>query len=218
MIDFLRFYPPESGFFEELFDGYSLAICFCESDFRPESRPGQEESIITGSLVRAETPGELHKKLRKARGFVGVMSSSVKVNREAIMRRKVDALLDFEDRAIDYPSLKLAAEKDVVIEVSLSKLLRTRGFRRMKLLDETRLLLRLLLKFETPFVLTTGASNVMELRPRKQLYRFFSFLARDAGIGEEVLRVADETGKRIYRRLLNEKYLMDGLEIEEEIE
>ncbi len=221
-VDFLRFCPKSDAHFKELFEGYSLAVCFISEDSTQEPilQHLNEElkfecKSCRGHLVRAESVADLQKKLRKVRGFVGVMSSDAKVNREAIMRRKVDVLLDFEERSLDYASLKLAAEKDVVIEVSLSKFLRTRGFKRMVLLDETRLLLKLLLKFGTPFLLTSGAENVLELRPRKQLYSFFSFLARDAGIDySKLLKLAEENSTKIFRRLADSNYLMDGLEIE----
>ncbi len=203
-VDFLRFCP-EGKNFEELFEGFDIAVCFapCDSGFYP------------GCIVEANSTKELQKMLKNARGFVGVLSKDVKVNREAVMRRKVDAILDFEERNLDYATLKLAAEKDVVIEVSLSKFLRTRGFRRMKLLDETRLLLKLMLKFKTPFLLTSGAVKLEELRPRKQIYTFFKFLAKDAGLDfERLTKLAEENSRRLFRRLADRNYIMDGLEIE----
>ncbi len=192
-VDFLRFQPEKC----ELLEGFDFFVVFNSKN-----------------LVRASTTSELQKQLKKAKGFVGVMSDNVKVNREAIMRRKVNAILDFEDRALDYTSIKMAKEKDVVIEVSLSKFLRTKSFKRSKLLEETRLLLKLLLKFETPFLLTTGANSCLEARPRKQVYRFFSFLAKDSGIdSEKLIKLAKKNSYRIYRMLNDENYIMDGVEV-----
>ena len=213
-VDFIRFSLEQS----ELFEGYDLAVCFQNGFKKNDEEDSQNiDTVYTypGTFVKADNVNELKKKLRRARGFIGVLSSDMKVNREAIMRKKVHVVLDFEKRKLDYASVKLAAEKDVVIEVSLSKFLRAKGFKRMKLLDETRLLLKLLMKFSTPFLITSGAENELELRPRYQLYRFFSLLARDAGIDEfEFLESLKHTSTRIYRRLVDENYIIDGVEIE----
>ncbi len=211
-VDFVRFSLKQS----ELFEGYDLAVCFqngFQNCFNDEKN--SQNAVYPGTFIEANNVSELKKKLRRARGFIGVLSPDVKVNREAIMRKKVHVILDSERRKLDYASVKLAAEKDVVIEVSLSKFLRVKGFKRMKLLDETRLLLRLLVKFGTPFVVTSGAENELELRPRYQLYSFFSLLARDAGVDElKFLESLRNTSTRIYRRLVDENYIIDGVEIE----
>ncbi len=199
-VDFVRFTPTET----DLFEGYDLIVPF----------NNDANSDIKGYLVKASNTSELQKKLKKAKGFVGVMSEDLKVNREAVMRRKVCVILDFEGRKIDYTTIKMAKDKDVIIEVSLSKFLRVKGLKRAKLLDETRLLLKLLLKFKTPFILTTGAENQLEVRPRKQLYRFFYFLSKDGGIDcVELIKLAKENSNRIFRKLVDKKYIMDGIEI-----
>ncbi len=223
-------FPHSPHFSEETSENSSEEVsenCYYISEAgrgeRSSSRSNRVK-VYKASLVRAEDVKELHRKLKKVKGFTGVLSSDVRVNREAIMRRKVDVILDSEERELDYPSVKLAAEKDVIIEVSLSKFLRVRGFKRLKLLDETRLLLRLLMKFRTPFVLTTGAEMIYELRPAKQLCRFFQFLVENESENEsrlrwdKVMELNRKTGERIYRRLLDPNYIMDGLEIEDVLE
>jgi len=210
-VDFVRFIPKKQS---ELFEGFDLAVCFQNSSER-EKNDEHNGSLYPATLVRADDVVELKKKLRKAKGFIGVLSSETKVNREAIMRRKVHVILDSEERKLDYASIKLAAEKDVVIEVSFSKFLRTRGFKRMKLLDETRLLLKLLMKFGTPFLITSGAEKELELRPRYQLYGFFSLLARDAGLDElRFLESLRDTGTKICRMLTDSSYILNGVEVE----
>jgi len=210
-VDFVRFTPDKI----ELLEGFDLLVVFNPAEDEKNIESVGDIRCTRATVISAESVGELQKKLKKAKGFVGVLSQNLKVNREAVMRRKVHAILDFESRSLDYASIKLAAEKDVLIEVSLSKFLRVEGFKRMKLFDETRLLLKLLFKFRTPFILTNGAERPLELRPKYQLYKFFAMLAKDAGLNEvDFLNIAVENSKKVYRKLVDSKYIINGLEVE----
>jgi len=161
-----------------------------------------------GYLIKAENVNELISKLRKVKKsqIVGVLSSSIKVNREAIMRKKVDVLLDGESRKLDYVTIKLAVEKDVIVELSLSKYLNVSGFKRTRLFEEDVELIRIINKFNTPFVITSAASNLYEMRIKKQIYDFFSFLDADTSKAEKFV-------VKLIRKYYDPNYIMDGLEI-----
>lgn len=199
-IDFLRF-APEKEFLKSL--GFENAVVFVEE-------MENDGDYIRGEIIRPESADELRKKLRKVskKSVVGVESSSISINREAVTRRRVDVILDFPGRRIDYVTVKLAAEKDVVIEICLSKFLLTRGARRMRLLRETEDLFRIIKKFDTPFVITSGASNIYEMRSVRQLREFFSFL------GAEVEK-AERQAAILFRKYADANFIMNGLEIEE---
>uniref|UniRef100_A0A7C2NFN1 Uncharacterized protein n=1 Tax=Archaeoglobus fulgidus TaxID=2234 RepID=A0A7C2NFN1_ARCFL len=134
MYDFLRFLPrylPDLGFKSYVF--------MLE---KPES---------CGIIIKADSPEDLRKKLRNVRrkAIVGVVGSEA-VCREAVMRRRVDLILDWEERELDYATLKLAAEKDVAIELGLSKFLRTEGYKRMHLFDKLRQEIMIIKKAGSP--------------------------------------------------------------------
>ena len=189
--------------------GYDAYITFYESE--PEStnvNSADSVKIIRGFLVKAESVPELLSGLKKAEGVVGVLSSEIKVNREAVMRKKVDIILDSAERRLDYTTVKLAAEKDVIIEVSFSKFINSKGIRRMRLFEETVQLLRIIDKFDAPFALTTAAHSPHELRQRRQVEDFFAFL----GASVEKARMH---AWKLLRRLTDERYIMDGVEVEE---
>ncbi len=202
-IDFLRF-TPDRGFLKRL--GFEDAVVFADAGVSKETNHG----YVRGEIIRPESVEDLRKKLRKVgkKSVVGVESSSISINREAVTRRRVDIILDSVVRRVDYVTVKLAAEKDVAIEICLSKFLLTRGARRMRLLRETEDLFRIIKKFDTPFVITSGASNIYEMRSARQLKDFFSFL------GAEVEK-AERHAAILFRKYADANFIMNGLEIEE---
>lgn len=202
-IDFLRF-TPDREFLISL--GFDNAVVFADAGVSKETNHG----YVRGEIIRPESAEDLRKKLRKVskKSVVGVESSSIPINREAVTRRRVDVILDFAGRRIDYVTVKLAAEKDVVIEICLSKFLLTRGARRMRLLRETEELIRIINKFDTPFVITSGATNIYEMRSARQLKDFFSFLGAE-------IKKAEKHAEILFRKFADANFIMNGLEIEE---
>ncbi|ADC64477.1 RNase P subunit p30 [Ferroglobus placidus DSM 10642] len=188
MMDFLRFEP------EYLLEGFDDCVVF-----------GETEKYIQGCMIYATSTKELVSKLRKYSGFIGVLSPKVEVNRLAVMRKKVFVLLDSVERELDYTTVKLAAEKDVAIEVCFAKYLKVSGVKRSQLFERDRILFKIVEKFDAPFVLTSGAENFYEMRTKKQIYDFFQTL------GANVKR-AEEWMKRFERILKDEKFIMDGFE------
>lgn len=197
--DFVRFTPPKEKI--DLF-GYDNFIVFTEN-------PSEVDDFLRGYLIQPESVADLSSKLRKAkRGWlVGVKSNDIKINREAVMRKQVDVLLDSVDRKLDYTTVRMAAEKDVTIEICLSKFLAVRGLKRLRVFEETLDTIQIVKKFDVPFVLTSGASNVFEMRPKRQIYEFFSFMGADVEKAKAFMH-------RLVRRLTDPNYIMDGLEIE----
>jgi ribonuclease P/MRP protein subunit RPP1 len=129
------------------------------------------------------------------------------VCREAVMRRRVDMIADWDDRQLDYTTLKLAAEKDVTIELGLAKFLRTEGYKRAQLFERLRDEIRVINKFDVPFVVSSAAESEFELRTRKQIETFFSFFGAN-------LQKARFYSERLIRRYFDPNYIMDGFEIE----
>ncbi|WP_456370052.1 RNase P subunit p30 family protein [Geoglobus sp.] len=191
MIDFIRFdYTGSIDF------GFSRYVVFGDDT----------ESNVQGCMITASSTAELRERLRNSRGFIGVASERPEVNRYAVMRKKVDVLLDFPDRKLDYPTFKLAREKDVLIEFSLSSLMRVSRARRVKHAEELRTAFRVVNKFDTPFILTSGAVEFYEMRSAKQIYEVFSYFGANV---EKAMFWAE----RLHRRLFDDRYIMDGVEI-----
>ncbi|WP_202319277.1 RNase P subunit p30 family protein [Archaeoglobus neptunius] len=195
MYDFLRFIP--RNLMNLGFRGYVFML---------------EDPNSCGVVVKANTPDELRKKLKKIKGekIVGVTGSE-SVCKEAVMRRKVDMILDHDDRQLDYATIKLAAEKDVLIELGIAKFIRNRGYRRMQLFERLREEVTVINKFDVPFVVTTAAENEYEMRTRKQVETFFSFF------GCNIVK-ARHNAARLLRKYYDNHFIMDGFEIEDSTE
>ncbi|RLI79532.1 hypothetical protein DRP05_03660 [Archaeoglobales archaeon] len=194
MYDFLRFIPNTNMDF-----GFKNYVVFTESE---------NHEFYKARLIKAESVNELISQLRRVKKtqIVGVLSDDIKVNREAMMRRKVDVLLDSINRKLDYATVKLAAEKDVIIELGFSKYLNVSGVKRTRLFEEDMELIRIINKFDTPFVITSAASSVYEMRTKKQIYDFFAFLKAN-------VKKAEECAVKLVRKYYDPNYIMEGLEI-----
>lgn len=182
--------------------------------FLPENLPdlGFKSYVIFNGkcavALEARSAKELREKLRKVRDdvIVGVIGRNLEVCREAVMRKRVDILLDCIERELDYGVVKLASEKDVTIELGLSKFLKSDRSYRLKLFERLKNEVKVINKFKTPFIISSAAENVWEMRSRKQIETFFSYF------GCNILR-ARKFAERIVRRYFDEKYVMDGFEI-----
>lgn len=189
MYDFVRFVPPK---IELGFKGFVVL----------SEKPVEG---LHGLIVRASNAKELREKLKKVgNSIVAVECPDWK---EAVMRKKVDILLDSESRNLDYATIKLAKEKDVAIEFGISKFIKTKGAKRSELFSRLREEVRVVKKFDTPFLITSSAENVYQLRTKKQIETFFSFFGLSA-------KRADFFAERIVRRYYDEKYVMDGFFVE----
>jgi len=194
-VDFTRF-EPSDGVKKLL--GFDEFIVF-------SSNPSDGSS---GYLLKCDSVADLLSGLKKVEDkLTGVLSGDLKVNREAVMRKKVDIILDSPERRLDYGTLKLAAEKDVIIELSLFKFLNTAGLKRLRLFGETNDVLRVLKKFDVPYIFTSGAEEFYQLRHSKQINDFFAFL------GAEVEK-SDHNKERIVKRISSDNYIIDGVELE----
>ncbi len=191
-VDFVRFKPNVK------FD-YENFVVFSEN-------PGHSE-FLNGYMIKAESPKELLSKLGRSKRdwIVGVVGSR-DVLRYAVMRWRVDVILDFDGRDLEYGIIKMAKEKDVAIEISVSRFLRCKGIERSRLFERTVETIKVISKFDAPFVLTSGASNLYELRPKRQVLEFFEYLGADVERAEYWM-------ERLIRRYTDPFYIMDGLEI-----
>ncbi len=192
MFDFLRFFPPEINL------GFEGFVVLSENP---------QKKGYYGYIVKAENSKELRDKLRGIENAIVAVDCPSGLCKDAVMRKKVDIILDSERRELDYATIKLASEKDVAIEFGLSKFLSTRGLRRSTLFARLRQEVKVVNKFDTPFIITSSAENVYQLRTRKQIETFFSYFGLD-------VKKARFFAERIVRRYFDEKYVMDGFIVE----
>lgn len=192
MFDFVRFSPPKIDL------GFRGFVVLSE-------KPPKDGYY--GYIVRAENSKELKEKLRSIENSIVAVECTAGLCKEAVMRKKVDIILDNERRELDYATLKLAKEKDVAIEFGLSKFLSSKGTRRSLLFARLKQEVKVVKKFDTPFIITSSAENVYQMRTRKQIETFFSYFGLD-------VKKARFFAERIVRRYYDDSYVMDGFVIE----
>jgi len=203
--DLLRFKPEPK---ELTLLGFDSCIYFTkDSEEMDKLVKNTDSAIFPGYLIECNDVATLKKELRKASSswIVGVLSSENSVIREAISRKKVDVLLDSVQNKIDYIALKMAGEKDVAVEISVSKFLGVRGTRRVRLFEQLKDLIEMATKLSTPLLISSGASSFLEMRGIRQIGDFFRFFGADT-------EACFLNARRIIRRYFDDSYLLDGLE------
>ncbi|MCS7118538.1 MAG: RNase P subunit p30 family protein [Archaeoglobaceae archaeon] len=190
MFDFVRFIPPKLNL------GFKGFVVLSEN-------PVKEGYY--GHIIRAANAKDLREKLKKVEN--AIVAVDCPDWKEAVMRKKVDILLDSENRKLDFSTIKLAKEKDVAIEFGLSKFLITKGIKRSSLFSRLKEEIRVVRKFGTPFLITSSAENLYQLRSRRQIENFFSYFGLDAQKGRFF-------AERIVSRYYDENYVMNGFLIE----
>ena len=107
-VDFVRFKP---------------SITYDYDNFVVFSEKPLNNRFLKGYIIKARSSKEVLEKLRRAKKdwFVGVIGD-LNVLKYAVMRWRVDLILDFDGRILDYALIKMAKDKDVAIEFSAEKI------------------------------------------------------------------------------------------------
>ncbi len=157
---------------------------------------------------------ELAKRLRKSVEIISVHGGDSEVNRMAVETPEIDILLHpelkREDSGFDHVMAKLAKENNVAIEFCLSDLVYTYKKPRADILKNLLYNAKLVRKFKTPFVLTSGAFSEWNLRAPSELISFGRILGfSDTQISHALLgHMIRENRKRLDR-----KFVIPGVEV-----
>jgi ribonuclease P/MRP protein subunit RPP1 len=169
--------------------------------------------VYPGTVIEATTPRELKEKLNRVDGekIVGV-KGPLEVNRAAVEDRRVDLILDHNNRDLDYVTLKMASKKRIFISISIRKLIVNTGLKRVREIEKTRETVKVIRKFNTPFLLTSGAINPMELRPFRQVVDLSSLYGIDEKMAMEGLTI---NPANLIRKKFDPSYVIDGVILED---
>ncbi|MDD4496754.1 MAG: ribonuclease P protein component 3 [Methanosarcinaceae archaeon] len=143
--------------------------------FIPSDGDFEVFKCIRGIELVEENPSKLHGligKFRKKVDVLAVHGGSEKVNRAAVENSGVDILNHPSPemgRGLNQVLAKAAGENEVAIGLSLSALLYSRGFRRVRLLSEYRATLELARKYEVSIVLSSDAMSCFDLRAPREM-------------------------------------------------
>ena len=133
--------------------------------------------------------------------------------RTALELKKIDVILDHQERELDYTTLKLAAERRVFVDISISPLIIERGLKRVRIMEKKREIVKLIKKFGTPFILTSGAETPYLMRKPDDLITLASLY----GINRELAEMGiSEYPVQLIWKKFNDRFILEGLEVVDE--
>lgn len=173
--------------------------------------------IISGVELSPENASKLHGLVGKYRQMVDVVvvrGGSESINRAAVENSNVDVLSNFgsmKENGLNHVLAKSASDNDVAISFDLYDIIYLRGGRRVKALSNFRKDLSLVRKYDVPFILTSNARSLYDLRAPRELMALASLFGMTR---EEALHGLSVVPQRILaRNCPPANYVMDGVEI-----
>lgn len=131
--------------------------------------------VLSGVEIRTDNPSKLHGMISKYRGKVDVIAVSggiESINRAAVENPGVDVLVNLsigQDNGFNQVLAKEASENHVAISFDLGILVHSRGGSRVQALANNRKNLKLVRKYDVPFILTSNARSCFDLRAPREL-------------------------------------------------
>ncbi|WP_340818795.1 ribonuclease P protein component 3 [Methanolobus sp. WCC4] len=173
--------------------------------------------IISGVELRTENASKLHGLVGKFRQTVDVIvvhGGSESINRAAVENSNVDILSNFgsmKDNGLNHVLAKSASDNDVAISFDLSHIIGLRGGRRVRALSNFRNDLRIIRKYDVPFVLTSNAGSLYDMRAPRELMALASLFGMTR---EEALKGLSDVPENILKRNRpSENHVFEGVEI-----
>lgn len=174
--------------------------------------------IAFGVEIRGEKPEKIRriaKDLRRNAGLILVSGGDLEVNRKALETPEADILshpsLGRNDPGIDHVMAKLARENNVAMEFSFNELLYAYKNRRAQILQNFLEAAKLVKKYKSPFIISSGAREPWDLRSPSELIALGRVLGlKDPEIKQSLSgKILEENRKR-----LGNKWVMPGVEVE----
>jgi ribonuclease P/MRP protein subunit RPP1 len=177
-----------------------------------------ELDVAFGYKIETNKPDnvpKIAKKVRKKVELVLVNGGDLEVNRKACETSEVDILthpeLGRNDPGLDYVFAKLARKNNVSIEFNFRNILLSYKKSRSDIFSNMLENAKLVRKYGTPFILSTGAIEHFDLRSPSELISFGRVLGLDSKEIKTNLsgKILQENRKR-----LGKKWVMPGVELE----
>jgi len=173
--------------------------------------------VSFGCKIETGKPGnipKIAKSVRKRAEIITVFGGDPEINRKACETPEVDILTHpekGENHGLDHVMVRLAKKNNVSIEFNFRELLHTYKRSRANLFSKMMTNAKLVRKFRSPFVLTSGALDPWDVRSPSELISFGRILGFDP---KDVKLSMTERILRENRKRLGKKWLMPGVEIE----
>ncbi|MCD6464773.1 hypothetical protein J7L27_00165 [Candidatus Bathyarchaeota archaeon] len=174
--------------------------------------------MVTRADLTPKNSRELLSMLRKIRRkfeVIGVNCQTKQTYIQAAKDRRVDLISahsgEYKKHFFGKSEAKLASEKNAALEVNLTPLLYTEGFRRVHLLNILRKEISAANKFSVPIVLSSGAENPRLLRKPSDYAALTYLLGLDLHSAKLALSVNPISIVERNRRKLSPNYICPGV-------
>ena len=174
--------------------------------------------IALGAEIPVEKPSRIRdiaRGLRKRVELILVSGGDLEVNRRALETPELDILahpgLGRNDPGLDHVMAKLAVKNNVAIEFSFNEILYAYKKRRSQVLQNLLKEAKLVKKYKSPFIISSGAREPWDLRSPSEL----TALGRVLGLPDPGIKQALSGGiLQENRKRLEKKWVMPGVEVE----
>ena len=189
------------------------------SSVKDQYVPSEEFSVVQGVEIHARDGNDLRKMVDRFRSraiVLTVFGGEEGINRAACEDDRIDILLhpqDSKTSGINHILARLAADKHIAIGFDLAPIICGKGGSRVRILSNYRTNLALVKKYGTPFVLTSGAMSVYDIRDVRSMIA----LVRLFGMSEEdaIKGLSYYPSQILRRNTPGSGYVMEGVEIVE---
>lgn len=174
--------------------------------------------VAFGYKIETNKPDDvpkLAKKVRKRVEIILVHGGDLEINRKACETSEVDILthpeLGRNDSGLDYVMIKLAKKNGVSIELNFRGVLLSYKKSRSDVFSHMLENAKIIRKYRTPFVLTSGAIEPNDLRAPSEIISFGKLLGLNP---KEIKKNLSGAKLEENRKRLENKWLMPGVELE----
>ena len=155
--------------------------------------------VFVGLKIFSKNPDELRKLVLKSYKKVDVLmveGGNLKINRAACENPRIDILSrpynNRRDSGINHILAKEAEKNNVIIELCLNDLIKTKGHFRSKTITQFRDIILLSNKFKFNIILTSGAKTIYDLRTPQDMLTLIKSLGLTQKEAEKTLSSTPE--------------------------
>lgn len=167
--------------------------------------------LISAVEITKATKGSIKAQVEKFRNQVDIIFVSSKDKRAMRSAPEVEGVDVISHAFVDQSAARDCAASNIALEINLKDILEIYGMKRANLISKIKFDLRMARKYNTPLIVTTGASSIYEMRSPKQLIAFaecIGFTREDAK--KAVLKTPKEIVER-NRETMGKKSLGKGV-------
>ncbi len=128
--------------------------------------------LVSAVEITKGTKGKIKTQLDNVRKQADIVFVSSKDKRAMRAAPDLDGVDIISHAFVDQSSARDCAEKGIALEINLKDILSVYGMKRANLISKIKFDLRMARKYDTPLIVTSGASDIYGLRSPKQLTAF----------------------------------------------